>query len=151
MIRSYEQLDRRFAELRPLIERAVRPSRGWIRAVRDALGMTTAQLARRIGVTQPRIVEMEKAEVGGSITLQNLERAAEAMGCHVIYLFVPVKPLTETVQQRAAEMAEQQLAAVEQTMQLENQGVTDKARRDEARAELVNQLLRRPARLWDMP
>ncbi len=149
MIQPYEQLDRRFSELRPLAEQATRPSRGWLRAVRDALGMTTAQLAKRIGVTQPRIIEMEKSEISGAISLHNLERAAEAMNCRVVYLFVPTEPLTHTVRARAAAIAEQQLAAVEQTMQLENQGVTDKVKRDEALTDITNQLLRRPARLWD--
>lgn len=151
MVTSYEQLDRRFAELLPFADRAVRPSRGWIRAVREALGMTTAQLAQRIGVKQPRVIELEKGEAHGAITLQSLERAAEALGCRVVYAFVPTQPLTETVRARATLLAEQQLAAVEQTMRLEDQGVTGKARREEARAQLVTELLRRPARLWDAP
>jgi predicted DNA-binding mobile mystery protein A len=149
MIKPYEQLDQRFAELRPFIAKATRPSRGWVRAVREALGMTTAQLAVRIGVSQPRITEMEKAEVSGSITLQNLERAAEAMDCRVVYLFVPANPLTQTMQARALKLAEQRLTAVEQSMQLENQGVTDKLNRKNALAGMVDQLLSKPARLWD--
>lgn len=148
MIKPYEQLDRRFAELRPLAEKAARPSRGWIRALRDALGMTTAQLAKRIGVTQSRVVEMEKFEISGSLSLANLERAAEAMDCRVVYLFVPIRPLTETIQTRAREMADQQLSAVEQTMQLENQGINP-GRRAEMRNDIIDKLLSRPARLWD--
>ena len=150
MIAPYEQLDRRLDELRPLALKAARPSRGWMRAIRDALGMTTSQLAKRIGVTQPRIIEMEKGEVSGAITLANLERAAEAMDCHVVYLFVPRRPLTDTIRARAQDLAEQQLSAIEQTMQLENQAVGDKLRRNEALTDIVNELLRRPARLWDV-
>ena len=145
-----EQLDRRFAELKPLAELA-RPPRGWIRAIRDGLGMTTAQVAARIGVAQPRISEMERAEVSGSISLHSLERAAEAMGCRVVYALVPMKPLTEMIRERAEIVADQKLAAVEQTMRLENQGVDDKARRREARQHILDELLRRPARLWDGP
>lgn len=151
MVTPHKQLDRRFAQLRPLAEKAVRPSRGWIRAVREALGMTTAQLAQRIGVKQPRITELEHGEVHGAITLQSLERAAEALNCRVVYVFLPVRPLTETMHARAAAIADQQLAAIEQTMGLEDQAVHGKARRAEARADLVNALLRRPARLWDAP
>lgn len=151
MITPSHQLDRRFAELRPALEQATRPSRGWIRAIRDALGMTSAQLAKRIGVTQPRIIEMEKAEVHGNISLHSLERAAEAMGCRLVYALVPMEPLTETLQQRADAIAIKQLAAVDQTMRLEAQGVNDKARHKESLALLANELLRRPARLWDEP
>jgi len=149
MITPSQQLDRRFAELRPALEQATRPSRGWIRAIRDALGMTTAQLAKRIGVTQPRITEMEKAEIHGNISLHSLERAAEALGCRLVYALVPMEPLTETLQHRAEQMAAKQLASVDQTMRLEAQGVTNGARSKEALALLTTELLRRPARLWD--
>lgn len=151
MIRPVEQLDRRFADLRPFIENAARPSRGWVRAIRDALGMTTAQLGMRMGVSQPRIVELEKAEIHGAITLHSLERAAEAMNCRVVYALVPLKPLTQTLQERAEGMAREQIASVEQTMRLEDQGVNDKAGRAAALRHLTDELLRRPARLWDTP
>lgn len=149
MIRPAEQLDHRFADLRPFIENAARPSRGWVRAIRDALGMTTAQLGARMGVSQPRIVELEKAEIHGAITLHSLERAAEAMNCRVVYALVPMKPLTQTLQERAEGMARQQLTSVEQTMRLEDQAVNDKAGYMAALRRLTAELQRRPARLWD--
>ena len=149
MVTASEQLDRRFADLKPFASAAVRPSRGWIRAIRDGLGMTTAQLARRMGVTQPRITELENGEASGKITLHSLERAAEAMNCRLVYAFVPMQPLTETIHERATSLASRQLASIEQTMRLENQSVTDKARHDEALQRLVSELERKPARLWD--
>ena len=149
MITSYEQFDRRLAEMRPFAKKAVRPSRGWIRAVRESLGMTTAQLGHRLGVKQPRISEMEKAEIHGAITLHSMERAAEALGCQFVYALVPITPLTETLHARAALLAEKQLVAIEQTMQLEKQTVTDTSYRKKARTQLIDELLRRPARLWD--
>jgi predicted DNA-binding mobile mystery protein A len=151
MVTASEQLDRRFADLRPFASAAVRPTRGWIRAIRDGLGMTTAQLARRMGVQQPRITELEKGEASGRITIQSLERAAEAMGCRLIYALVPIRPLSDVLDERAAQLANQQLASIEQTMRLENQSVTDKARHHEALARLVGELKRKPARLWDEP
>lgn len=148
MITPYEQLDRRFKNLNPLIREA-RPSRGWVRAIRQALGMTTAQLAKRMGVPQPRIVEMERGEAEGKITVRSLERAAEALGCRLVYVLVPSQPLTKTIEERAAQVANRQLEAVEQTMRLEAQGVDDKATRKDAHLRLVKELLRRPARLWN--
>jgi predicted DNA-binding mobile mystery protein A len=148
MLRASEQLDRRFAELKPL-STAVRPPRGWIRAIREALGMTTGQFAKRLKVHQPRIIELEKGEASGNITVQSLERAAEALGCRLVYALVPRKPLSETIEQRALQVAERQLASVEQTMRLEAQGVTDKTARKKAKQQLADALLRRPARLWD--
>lgn len=111
--------------------------------------MTTAQLAQRIGVSQPRIPVMEKAETSGSITLKSLERAAEAMGCSLVYTLVPLKPLAVTMRERAAVIADQQMTKVDQTMRLEDQQVMDRAIHRQLRENLVAELLRRPARLWD--
>lgn len=59
------------------VKRAKIPECGWIRAIRDALGMTSQQLATRMGVTQPRITELEQAEAAGRVTLSSLQRAAD--------------------------------------------------------------------------
>jgi len=148
MVTASSQLDKRFSELGPLA-RAGRPSRGWIRAIREALGMTTGQMAKRLGVQQPRVVELERGEANGNITVKSLERAAEALGCRFVYVLVPEKPLADTIRQKAALVAERQFASVEQTMRLEAQEVTDKKQRAEAYESLVERLLRNPARLWD--
>lgn len=145
---AIRHLDARFADLRPLAAMQ-RPPKGWIRAIRDALGMTTAQLAKRLSVSQPRVVELEQSEVSGSLTLHTLQRAAEALGCRFVYALIPEKPLAETVRVRAEAVAQGQLASVQQTMRLENQSVSDKAVSDRLRNQLIEELLRRPARLWD--
>jgi predicted DNA-binding mobile mystery protein A len=151
MVSAYQQLDKRFARLKPLAAEAVRPPRGWIRAIRTALGMTTGQLARRIGVAQPRIVEIERGEADGNITLKTLQRAAEALGCRLVYVLVPDHPLEDTLRERASLIADQQLASVEQTMRLEAQEVHDAQQREQTRRRLADELLTRPARLWDEP
>jgi predicted DNA-binding mobile mystery protein A len=148
MIDAIRHLDKRLSTLRPLTKSA-RPPKGWLRAVRDALGMTTAQLARRMGVTQPRIIELEQAEVSGGVSLHSLQRAAEALGCRVIYALVPDRPLAEVVHARAELIAEKQLASVRHTMSLEDQAVQDKQVNKELRQQFVQELLRKPARLWD--
>ena len=100
---AIRHLDKRFTVLRRLTQ-SPRPPKGWLRAVRDALGMTTAQFGRRLGVSQPRIIELEKSEVSGSVTLNTLQRAAEALGCRLVYTLIPEKPLAETVRERAGEV-----------------------------------------------
>jgi predicted DNA-binding mobile mystery protein A len=145
---AIRHLDKRFASLRPLVMNA-RPPKGWLRAIRDALGMTSAQFARRLGVSQPRIIELEQSEISGAVTLNTLQRAAEALGCRLVYTLVPEKPLTETVQERADLVAQRQLKAVEQTMRLEDQSVRDKTAAKDLHRQFVEELMRRPARLWD--
>jgi predicted DNA-binding mobile mystery protein A len=145
---AIRHLDKRFAGLRPLVK-SQRPPKGWLRAIRDALGMTTAQLGKRLGVSQPRIVELEQSEVSGSVTLNTLQRAAEALGCRLVYALVPDRPLADTVRERAELVATRQANAVAQSMRLEDQEVTDRKVAKELRGQQVERLLRRPARLWD--
>lgn len=145
---AIRHLDKRFSALRPLVN-SPRPPKGWLRAIRDALGMTTAQFARRLGVSQPRIVELEQSEVSGGVTLKTLQRAAEALGCRLVYALVPDQPLEDTVRARAELIAARQSSAVEHTMRLEDQAVTTKKAGKELRQRRIEELMLRPARLWD--
>lgn len=136
-------------QLKPLrdMEPLIRPGRGWIKAIREAIGMTTGQFARRLGVSQPRVAALEKAEADGVVTLKSLRQAAEALDCDFVYALVPRKPLEQVVKDRARDVAERQLARTDQTMRLENQAVS-KARMVRARDELAAELLRSDRRLW---
>lgn len=145
---AIHHLDSRFATLRPLLK-TQRPPKGWLRAVRDALGMTTKQLGRRLGVSQPRIVELEQSEANGTVTLNTLQRAAEALGCRLVYALVPEKPLADTVRERAELLARRRQAAVEHTMRLEDQAVKDNRVARALHGQIIEDLLQRPARLWD--
>ena len=145
-----KHLDERLTPLRESAE-FVRPPRGWVRAIRDALGMTTGQLAKRIGVDQSRINQLERAEIEGSVTLKTLRQAAEGLGCTLVYAFVPNPSLDELVRQRAEEIADRELARVDHTMRLENQALNRRDLKQE-RARLVTALLTgNPRRLWDEP
>jgi predicted DNA-binding mobile mystery protein A len=147
---AIRHLDKRFIALRPLAE-SPRPPRGWLRAVRNALGMTAEQMGQRLGISQPSVVGLEQSEANGSISLRTLQRAAEALGCRLVYALVPERPLADTVRERAESLAERQSEAVEHTMRLEDQSVRDRQANKEIRRQAVEDLLRRPARLWDEP
>lgn len=126
-----------------------RPSRGWIRAIREALGMTTAQLGNRIGVSQPRAVAIEQAEKSGAITLESLERAARALNCELVYALVPRKPLEEMAQDRARELAQRRMKRTRHTMALEDQSTSDDDARQQLN-ELARRILEKPGSgLWD--
>ena len=104
-----KHLDRRLTPLRRGNDLA-RPPRGWVKAIREALGMTAAQLAQRMGVAQTRVSRIEKDELGSAVTLRTLRQAAEAMNCTFVYAFVPNEPLEQIVRHRAAELATDRLA-----------------------------------------
>jgi predicted DNA-binding mobile mystery protein A len=119
-----KNLDKRLTSLMKTDELA-RPPRGWIRAIREALGMTTAQLAERLGITQPSAVGLEKAEAAKAISLQTLERAARALDCTLVYALVPRKPLETVVRERAREVAHERLRSISHSMSLEDQRVAE--------------------------
>jgi predicted DNA-binding mobile mystery protein A len=99
------RLDQRFEPLRNSRNLLTPPPVGWIRVIRDAIGMTAAQLAKRLGVSQQRALVIEQAETSGSITLASLARAADALDCELIYAVVPRTSLERLVEDRAAKLA----------------------------------------------
>ena len=142
---SRTALDRRFDGMRPA-EQFARPVRGWIKAIRQALGMSSAQLAKRLGVKQPTLAGIERSEALGTIGLATLERVAAALDCTLVYALVPKQPLETIVRERAREVARRRLAAAAHTMLLEHQAVapSDFEARLDALAREV-----KPRALWD--
>ena len=122
-VQSRSQLDKRFTELEPA-KRYTPPPRGWIKAIREALGMSTAQLAKRLGIKQPSLVDLEQSEAKGTIELATLRRVAEALDCTLVYALVPNKPLEAIVRDRARAFMRQRREPVEHSMLLEDQKVT---------------------------
>lgn len=142
------QLDKRLATLGDA-QALARPPRGWVKAIREALGMTTAQLAKRLGVSQPRVVTLEKAEASGAITLDSLERAAQALDCRLVYALVPRQTLAASVEEHARRLAKKRLAAASHTMALEAQGV-GKDDESEQLERLVRQIVEKAgSELWE--
>jgi transcriptional regulator with XRE-family HTH domain len=75
----------------------------WLRRVRRAVGIPVAEMARRMGVGGSEVYRMEYAEGRGAITLRKLRRAAEALGCDLVY---GLSPREETLAAMAADTAE---------------------------------------------
>lgn len=126
-----------------------RPPRGWVRAIRDALGMTSRQLAARMGLSQSTIAALEKGEGAGTVTLKSLREAAEALDCQLVYALVPRTSLADMVQERARALAEKKLARVHHTMRLEDQALRESDLAEE-RERITRSLLEgRASRLWE--
>jgi len=122
--KARKRLDERLLPLKPE-DRFRAPPKGWIRAIRDALGMTGVQFAAKLGVRPQSVDALEKSEANGSIKLDTLRRAAEALDCTVVYALVPNKSLEEMVRSRARTIAMRDLGRVSHTMKLEAQGTGD--------------------------
>ncbi len=117
-------LDRRLPALTSLAAQAATPRGGWVRAIREALGMSAADLAVRMGVVESTVLRLEHQEQVRRIQLDTLERAADALGCDVVYALVPREPLEHRVEQQAMTRAREWFSLTRHSMALEDQAAT---------------------------
>ncbi len=125
------------------------PSKGWIRAIRNSLGMSRRQLANRLDLSVSRIQRLEQDEVSGAVTLKTMRRTAQAMDCVFVYGVIPATSLDEILQKQALKKAKQYLQGVSHTMALEAQSLDDQANQemlDVLAEQLINESIRK---LWD--
>src|SRR5258708_20257057 len=80
------QLDRNLSGARNL---PPRPSSGWISSIREALGLSLAEIGRNLRAPRQIVQRFERAEATDRITLRTLRRVADAMGCDLVYALVP--------------------------------------------------------------
>ncbi len=143
-----EQLESSLQRLEPLVAIEA-PPKGWIRAIRAALGMSARQLAGRAGFSQQALSRIERDELTGSVTVRMLKRVAESLDCVFVYGFVPRSSLTETVREQARRVATRRLGQAVTTMALEAQAL-GKQENQRILSGMVDQLADNPpANLWD--
>src|ERR1700744_1157145 len=123
-----KQLDRQFEVWRHHPEA---PREGWVRLIRKAIGMTTAQLATRLGFNRSRVVKIEQAEPNGSLSVRTLQEVAAALNCNLVYALVPKEPLREMIEKQAKKIAAKRLGRVAHSMLLEDQSVEAKAQQEQ--------------------
>jgi predicted DNA-binding mobile mystery protein A len=128
---------------------AIVPRGGWIRAIREALGMTQTHLATRAGISRQSIQDFELAEADRRITLESLDRVAKSLGCRLVYALVPEKGSLDTILMNRAEiLANSLLKSADHSMGLEAQGVSASELK-RRRKQLVESLLNgNPRELW---
>jgi predicted DNA-binding mobile mystery protein A len=102
------------------------PREGWLQTVRKALGMSGAQLAKRMGVTRARVAQAERAELDGGVTLKSMQAFAEAMGCRFVYAVVPPNRIEDLIAAQARKKAEALVGTASKHMALESQTLPDK-------------------------
>jgi predicted DNA-binding mobile mystery protein A len=146
--RARQRLDDRLAPLKPA-ERFRPPPKGWLRAIRDALGMTGVQFAARLKIRPQSLEALERSEATGAIQLKTLRRAAEALDCTLVYALVPNSSLEDAVRARARKIAVRELGRVAHTMKLEAQSTGDANLETRIEAYIRDQLKERD--LWNEP
>jgi predicted DNA-binding mobile mystery protein A len=129
--RARRTMERRLAPWRALTPSSTaRPAGGWVRAIRDALGMSAAELAARMGISQVAVTKLEASERAGGARLATLTRAANALGCDLVYAFVPRVALEAQIQAQAEHVLARDFESIANSMRLEDQGVTPDAASD---------------------
>ena len=123
------------------------PPGGWIRLIRDALGMGAGELAQRLGISRQSIAALERREQTGKATVRALSRAADALDCEFVYGFVPRSGLKRAIEQQARRRAEEEIARTAHTMRLEAQGVSQRET-EHLIEERTRQLMARKRGLW---
>lgn len=146
-ILARKNLDRRLAFLRE--EPLIVPPSGWVKAIREALGLTTRQLATRMGVAPSRVSTIEKAETTGATTIKTMREIAEAMNCTFVYALVPMNSLDDILRNQAIKKADSELARHHHTMRLENQALTKDDLATERERLVADMLAGSPRRVWE--
>jgi len=83
-----------------------RPPEGWLRAMRLATGIPSAQIARTMAFSTKMVFQVERSEQRKTISLNQLERMARAVECDVVYGLVP---WSRSLEDRALEMVEREI------------------------------------------
>lgn len=144
-----EQLDitlKRFSDLLSVNP----PRKGWIRAIRDALGLSTRQLGERLGVSKSRITRIEQDEVADNVTFKTMRRMAEALDCEFVYGLVPRKSLEGTLKAQALRVAGKRISRVSHTMTLEEQGLSAEEQKNVLEAAAEELIRNNPKSLWEV-
>jgi predicted DNA-binding mobile mystery protein A len=126
------------------------PSGGWVKSIRTALGMTLLQMGKRLGVSKQAVLDMEKREAEGSITLKALREVGQAIDMQLVYGFVPNDgSLDALIEKKARELASQIVHRTSNSMVLEDQANSEYRLNqaiDERTLEIKQQM---PKILWD--
>lgn len=134
-----EQLDNKLSKLREFSVQGL-TSIGWIKTIRDALGMTSKDLASRVGVNQSRIIHMEQAEPDGNIKISTMKRIADALEMDFVYALVPRTSLNEMVREQARLLALKKMERLDHTMRLEMQELSAEEK-EKALKDMIDRIL----------
>lgn len=127
-----------------------KPAAGWIRSIRQALGMSRAQLAGRLGVTPATVADLERSEARGTISLNTLQKVASGLGLQLHYGLTPIKGKSFEVLiiEQAQKIARERIRRVSHTMALEDQAIDEKTRESQLKRAVERLLAGSRRALW---
>ncbi|HVZ47296.1 MAG TPA: mobile mystery protein A [Gemmatimonadaceae bacterium] len=141
------QLEEKLEKFRQLAA-AESPKDGWIHTIRSALGLTTNQLAERMGVTRQAVLQLEAAERNQTASWTSLRKAADAMECDVVVALVPRGSINQVLLRQGRRQAEKHVERIAHSMKLDAH-VVGPAEQAQQVEELAQQLAAERSRaLW---
>jgi predicted DNA-binding mobile mystery protein A len=146
---QFQQLNEKIDQLTGL-QHVIVPPIGWIKAIRNGIGMTMEQLGKKLSITKQGVMDIEKREKEGAITIKSMQEIAKAMDMKLVYGFVPNEgDLEQMIETRAIEMAKKIVERTSNTMKLEDQA-NSKERIEKAIKERASEIINNtPKILWD--
>ena len=126
-----------------------RPKEGWVRTLRKALGMSSPQLGRLLGVSKAQVSQMERMEIDDRITLKQLRRVAEKLECELVYAVVPRSSINEMIRDRANFKAIKIVETASKHMILESQQLSETSLNEQIDLETKRLIQDMPRDLWE--
>ena len=146
---QFQQLNEKILQLAGM-QHVIVPPIGWIKAIRNGIGMSMEQLGKKLSITKQGVMDIEKREKEGAITIKSMQEIAKAIDMQFIYGFVPdAGSLDQMIEMRALEIAKTIVQRTSTTMKLEDQ-VNSKERIEKAIKERAAEIINKtPKILWD--
>jgi predicted DNA-binding mobile mystery protein A len=139
ILEQFEAKLQKFSSLRLISN----PEKGWIKAIREALSMSTRDLGKKVNLSQSRISRLENAEIDGDLKISSLKKMAERLNMTFVYAFVPNEPMEKIVRDQAMKIALKRFEKLNHTMRLEDQEITANEK-SKALEDLVEKILHNP-------
>ena len=146
---QFQQLNEKMDQLNGM-QHVIVPPIGWIKAIRNGIGMSMEQLGKKLSITKQGVMDIEKREKEGAITIKSMQEIAKAIDMQFVYGFVPnAGSLEQMMDMRALEMATKIVERSSNTMKLEDQA-NSKERIEKAIKERATEIINKtPKILWD--
>jgi predicted DNA-binding mobile mystery protein A len=142
-----EQLDKKFEILKSFV--GFLPQQGWIKTIREVLGLSASQLGKKVGIDQSRISRLENAEKAGNLKLSSLQKIANGLNMKFVYGFVPEDTLESMVRNQAKRIALKRLETLDNTMRLEKQALSEEEKKKAMNDMIEKILIDHPKDFWD--
>ena len=146
---QFQQLNEKMDQLNGM-QHVIVPPIGWIKAIRNGIGMSMEQLGKKLSITKQGVMDIEKREKEGAITIKSMQEIGKAMDTQFVYGFVPkAGSLEQMIEYRALEIAKTIVERTSTTMKLEDQA-NSKERIEKAIKERATEIINKtPKILWD--